>query len=154
MVLLSAAARRGPEPLQPWAVLPKKVAAAEGWGMSAITIQQMTERVAQLLEERLRVKGSLQDKLHRAGRRLPRKAREAGAVLVQAEAMAQSPKLLLQIDHEAVALAYDICVRHLNTVNPGAARRNMVLNIAASIAFSLLVVGLLVLAVIYLRGLV
>ena len=120
--------------------------------MSAATIQQMADRVAQLLDERLRLKGSLEDQLRRAGRRLPRKVRAAGAVLVQAVAMAQNPKLLLQIDDETVALAYDLCVRHLNGVNPGAARKGALLNLAASIAFSLLVVGLLVLVVLYLRG--
>ena len=122
--------------------------------MSAVTIQQMTDRVAALLEERLRVKGTLDEKLRRAGRRLPKRVRAAGEALVQAQAMAQSPKLLMQIDDAAVAIAYDICVRHLGGLSPGAARRGMLLNIAASIGFSLLVVAGLVLVVLYLRGFV
>ena len=123
--------------------------------MSAVTIEQMANRVAELLEQRLRLKGGgLDDKLRRAGRRLPRRVRDAGAVLVQAQAMAQSPKLLMQINDEAVAIAYDICVRHLGGLRPGAARRGMLLNIAASIGFSLLVVAGLVLIVLYLRGFV
>ena len=122
--------------------------------MSAVTIQQLTDRVAALLEERLRVKGSLAEKLRRAGRRLPRRVREAGAVLVQAQAMAQVPKLLMQIDDEAVADAYDISVRHLNTLNAGGGRRGMLLNMLASVGFSLLVVAGLVLAVLWWRGFV
>ena len=123
--------------------------------MSAITIQQMADRVSELLAERLRVKGAtLQDRLTKAGRRLPRRVRDGGEALVQATKMAQSPKLVLQIDDGAVAMAYDICLKHLNTVNPAAARRGAILNIAASIAFSLLVVAVLLVTVLYLRGLV
>ncbi len=123
--------------------------------MSAVTIEQMANRVAELLEGRLRLKGGdLSDKLRRAGRRLPRKVREAGAVLVQAVSMAQVPKLLMQMDDETVAIAYDICVKHLNAVNPAAARRGMLLNMLASMGFSLLVVAGLVVVVLYLRGFV
>ncbi|MEO6299995.1 MAG: hypothetical protein ABIV25_10585 [Paracoccaceae bacterium] len=123
--------------------------------MSAITIEQMANRVAELLEERMRLKGGdLEAKLRRAGRRLPRKVRDAGAVLVQAVNMAQVPKLLMQIDNETVAIAYDTCVQHLNTLNYGLARRGLLLNMLASIGFSLLVVAGLVLAVLYWRGFV
>ena len=123
--------------------------------MSAVTIEQMANRVAELLEQRLRIKGGgLDDKLRRAGRRLPKRVRAAGEALVQAVAMAQRPKLLMQIDDEAVAIAYDICVRHLGGLRPGAARWGMLLNIAAAIGFSLLVVAGLVLIVLYLRGFV
>ena len=123
--------------------------------MSAVTIQQMADRVSALLEERLRLKGGdLSDKLRRAGRRLPRKVRDAGEALVAATQMAQVPKLLMQIDDGAVAIAYDICLRHLNTLNPAAARRGMLLNMLASIGFSLLVVVGLVILVLYLRGFV
>ncbi len=123
--------------------------------MSAVTIQQMADRVSALLEERLRLKGGdLSDKLRRAGRRLPRRVRDAGEALVSATQLAQSPKLLLQIDDGAVANAYDICLRHLNTLNPAAARWGMLLNMLASVGFSLLVVAGLVIAVLYLRGFV
>ena len=41
--------------------------------MSLATVKQMADRVDQLLEERLRLKGgTLDSKLRRAGRRLPR----------------------------------------------------------------------------------
>lgn len=123
--------------------------------MSLATVQQMANRVDQLLEERLHLRGgTLEDKLRRAGRRLPRAVREAGGALATAVTMMQSPKLMRQVDDETVAIAYDICVRHLTKVSPGAARRGMILNIAASIAFSLLVVAVLVVAVLYWRGFV
>ena len=123
--------------------------------MSLVTVQQMANRVEALLEERLRLKGgTLADKLRRAGRRLPRKVRDAGAALATAVTMMQSPKLRPQVNDETVALAYDICVRHLTTINPAAARQGLILNMAASIAFSLLVVAVLLVAVLYWRGFV
>lgn len=121
--------------------------------MSLATVQQMADRVDQLLEERLRLKGgTLEDKLRRAGRRLPRPVRDAGAALATAVTMMQSPKLMRQVDDETVAVAYDICVRHLTKVNPGAARLGVILNMAASIAFSLLVVAGLLIGFLYWRG--
>ena len=123
--------------------------------MSLVTVQQMATRVEALLEERLRLKGgTLADKLRRAGRRLPRRVRDAGAALATAVTMMQSPKLMHQVNDETVALAYDICVRHLTTINPAAARQGLILNMAASIAFSLLVVAVLLVAVLYWRGFV
>ncbi len=123
--------------------------------MSVVTVQQMASRVDALLEERLRLKGgTLDDKLRRAGRRLPRTVRDAGAALATAVTMMQSPKLMHQVDDHTVAVAYDICVRHLTTVNPGAARNGVILNIAASIAFSLLVVTVLLVSFLYWQGLI
>lgn len=123
--------------------------------MSVVTVQQMADRVSELLGERLRVKGdTLEARLKKAGRRLPRKVRDAGAVLVQATQMIRNPKLLHLVDDAVVAEAYDICLRHLNTVNPNEAMKTLVLGIAAHIAFSLLVVGALVVATLYWRGLI
>ena len=121
--------------------------------MSVVSVQQMADRVSELLGQKLRVKGdTLELRLNRAGRRLPRKVREAGAVLVQATQMIRNPKLMHQVEYEAVALAYDTCLRHLNTVDPKDAVKAMVLDIAAHIAFSLLVVAVLLIATLYWRG--
>ncbi|MBI1170193.1 hypothetical protein GC209_02235 [bacterium] len=121
--------------------------------MSKITIQQMADRVSALMEERLKITGpSLEAKVQRAGRRLPREVREAAEALVAALQLAQNPKLLMQIDDEAVAIAYDICLRHLNGLNRAQRRRGMVLDAAARIAFALLVVGVLLVAVLRWRG--
>lgn len=84
--------------------------------MGAITIQQMADRVAALMEERLGIKGTgLAAKLRRGGRRLPRKVRTAAEDLAEAAHMSQNPKLLLQVDETRVAEAYDLCLRHLVT---------------------------------------
>jgi hypothetical protein len=121
--------------------------------MSVVTVQQMADRVAGLLEERLRIKGStLEAKLDRAEHRLPRKVREAVASLAQATYMVRSPKLMHQVDDETVAVAYDICLRYLNTVSPGATRMHFVIDIAVRISTVLFFVGVLFVLVLYWRG--
>lgn len=121
--------------------------------MSVVTVQQMADRVSALLGERLRVRGdTLEARLKKAGRRLPRKVRDAGAELVQATQMIRNPKLRHLVDDAVVAAAYDTCLRHLTTVNPNEARITLLVGIAAHIAFSLLVVAVLVIVTLYWRG--
>ena len=123
--------------------------------MSAVTIQQMADRVAGLMEQKLRVGGKgLAVKVRKAGRRLPRNVRIAAEALVQANDMAKSARLMHQIDEELVAEAYDICVRHLGRVDLADRRKGVAVGIAASVAFSLLVVAGLVGVVVWWRGLI
>lgn len=123
--------------------------------MSTVTTQQMVDRVAALLEQKLRVRGAtLADKVRKAGRRLPKKVRVAAEALAQAGQMAGNPRLMYQIDPAVVAEAYDICVRHLGGVDLADRRRGMLVGIAGSIAFSLLVVVGLFVAVLWWRGLI
>lgn len=128
-------------------------AANSGAQMSKITIQQMADRVSALLEERLKIVGpTLEAKLQRAGNRLPRTVREAAEAMVQATRMAQNPKLLMRIDDEAVAVAFDICMKHLNAINRAERRRGLVLDAAARVAFALVVVVVLLVVVLRWRG--
>jgi hypothetical protein len=123
--------------------------------MSAVTIMQMADRVSALIEERLGVRGrSLPDRVRRAGRRLPRKVREAASLLAEASEMALNPKLQVRVDEGQVAEAYDICVRHLGRLNRAERRKTALVGVAASAAFAVLVVAVLVIAVVYWRGLV
>ena len=93
----------------------------------------MADRVAELLEQRLRIRGNgLAAKLHKGGRLLPRRVRAAAEVLQASAAMAQNPKLLLQVDVEATAQAYDVCLKHLNGSSFKGRRKNAVLSVAAS----------------------
>ncbi|MGA0541802.1 hypothetical protein [Neotabrizicola sp. VNH66] len=110
--------------------------------MSVATIRQMADRVADLMETRLRVKGrDLPEKLKRGGGRLPRKVRNAASLLAEASEMALNPKLQVRVDEGRVAEAYDICVRHLAPIGRADRRRGALASVGASIAFSLLVVG-------------
>jgi hypothetical protein len=121
--------------------------------MSAITIQQMADRVAGLMEDRLRIRGAgLSDKLARGGRSLPRRVRKAAEVLAEAAQMSQNPRLLLQINHEHVAEAYDTCLRYLAPLGAGARRVAMLTGIVAQVGFGLVVMAAALLLVLKVRG--
>lgn len=121
--------------------------------MSAITIQQMAERVAELMQERLHVKGlGLSEKLRKGGRLLPRKVRQAAADLAQAAEMAQNPKLLLQLDEEKIAGNYDLCVKHLGGLNVWEKRKGMLIGLTTSLLFIVVTVAALVLGIMVWRG--
>lgn len=122
--------------------------------MSAATFQQMADRVAALMEERLRIRGrGLSEKLRRGGKALPRHVRAAAEALARAAEQAQNPRLLIQIDPEVVAADYDTCLRHLQDLNRRDRRIAMLSGMATSILFSLIAVAGLFVAVLYWRGL-
>lgn len=121
--------------------------------MSATTIQQMADRVAQLMEERLRVKGrTLSDKLERGGQMLPRVVRAEARSLATFAEMAQNPKLLLQIDETRVAAAYDVCVRHLGGINAWGRSRGILRGFVTSLLGNLLLLAALITAILAWRG--
>lgn len=123
------------------------------YGMSAVTIQQMADRVGQLMEERLSVRGrDLPTKLRKSGRLMPRKVRDAAASLGDAARKAQNPKLLGQIDLGQLTEAYDLCVRHLGAINVASRRRQVIGSVLSSIGFGVLMLGLLVIGVLVWRG--
>lgn len=121
--------------------------------MSAVTIQQMADRVAQLLEERLGLGGrDLSVRLKRAGRMLPKKVRDSGKVLAAAAHKAQNPKLLGQIDMGDVTEAYDVCVKHLIAIDPVGRRRDLFAGIIGSVGFGVLVLAVALFGFLAWRG--
>jgi hypothetical protein len=123
--------------------------------MTGVPIQQMADRVAGLMEQRLKISGQgLEEKLRKGGKLLPRNVRAAAQRVAEASILAQNPKLLTRIDQEAVAKAYDTAVRYLTRLGAKDRRIGAVLNFAASVAFSLLIVAALVFAVLRWRGFV
>ncbi len=121
--------------------------------MSAVAIQQMADRVAGLLEERLNLTGrDLAAQLRRGGRLLPRKVREAVQILAGAAEKAKNPKLLGQVNMGEVADAYDTCVKHLMTVDPTGRRRDTIAGMIGSVGFGVLGLILAIIAFLAWRG--
>ncbi len=121
--------------------------------MSSVAIQQMADRVAQLLEERLSLGGrDLDAKLTRGGRILPRRVREGAKLLAASAEKAKNPKLLGQIDMGAVTDAYDACVRHLMTVDPSGRRKDTWAGAIGFVGYGLVFLIIGVTAVLIWRG--
>ena len=123
--------------------------------MSGITVQQMADRVAALMEDRLRVRGAgLAEKLRRGGRLLPRRVRTEAAYLAKAAANSAVPKLFLQLDHQRIAAAYDVCLRHLGPIGAGLRRSAYLYHLLTSVAVAVFLAGVIVVSVLFLRGLI
>ena len=121
--------------------------------MSAATIQQRADRVAELMETRLKVAGrGLEEKLHRGGRKLPRRERNAATELAKAAAMAQNPKLFMQLDQEAIAQAYDTCLRHLGGLQKWGRRRAFFEGWLLSVVTSMVVLAAIIAVILRWRG--
>lgn len=123
--------------------------------MGVTTVQQMADRVAALMEQRLKIGGTgLSAKLKRGGRRLPRKVRREAEYLAGVSELAMHPKVQMMLDEARIAQAYDTCVRYLNPLGARDRLLDRVLGIGGSIAFALLVVGGGLIAVMAWRGLI
>ncbi|MCV2868371.1 hypothetical protein OEW28_06985 [Defluviimonas sp. WL0002] len=121
--------------------------------MDGASVQQMADRVAELMSNRLGIRGrTLADKLRRGGRRLPRRVRKQAEYLSRAVDEAANPALLARMDQERVAAAFDACLRHLQPIGAGQRWYNRLMDFAAQLAFVILVTGLLVLATLVWRG--
>jgi hypothetical protein len=117
--------------------------ATQSKSMSAITIRQMADRVAGLLDDRLQAPGSdLAAKLARVRRQLPRRVYEAAARLSQATVAANNPKLMVRINEGVLAEDFDVCVRHLTAIPPGTGFLRGVVRVAVSVAVGLCVLAL------------
>ena len=80
---------------------------------SAVIILQKSARIAQLLEESAGVKGAtLETRLGRAHRYLPREARAAGQRIAVAERKARMGGIV-EVDAQLFDNDYRVCLRHL-----------------------------------------
>ncbi len=121
--------------------------------MGAVAVQQMADRVADLMEERLRVRGvGLSTKLRKGKRHLPRKVSLAASALADAAEKAQNPKLFVQIDQNKVAEDYDICVRYLTMINPRNPLITLLTGVAVTLALGLLLMGVVFIVLQRARG--
>ena len=113
----------------------------------------MAERVSQLMEDRLDVRGrDLPAKLRDGGSQLPRKLRHEAAMLAEAADLARNPKLLPRLDRVRLARAHDALTRHLSRLGRSERRRDALRGIATSVVLSLLLVAALFVATLVWRG--
>lgn len=111
--------------------------------MNMMAVQQMAERISELLAEKHRLRGpDLAAKLRRGRRLLPRRVREAADRLAQAGERAKNPKLWAQIDMDQLSRDYDACMSHLAAIDPAARRRGALWSMVESVGIGVLVFGL------------
>lgn len=114
----------------------------------------MSAALCALLAEKLSLRrGSLADRLRRAGRRLPARIRAQAQIVAEAEALSLHPKLARRIDRHGVSRAFAEVRDHLNGIDAGYLRRGALLGMLAGLAFNMLLFTALVLVVLRWRGL-
>jgi hypothetical protein len=97
---------------------------------------------------------TLRDGLSRAGRRLPMRARKAGAEIVAAQDLTGHPKLQQQLDGKKLDRAFDRLQEGIKSVDIKDLRSRWLLGGLASLAFNILLFFGLFLAFLRWRGLI
>lgn len=96
----------------------------------------------------------LRQALTRAGRRLPMRARKAGAEIVAAQGLSGHPKLQQQLDSRKLDLAFDRLIEGAKSVNVNHLRKRWLLGALAGMVFNLLLFGVLFVIFARWRGLI
>lgn len=123
--------------------------------MDQARFAMQVEEIRTLLEERLKVRGrSLDRQVNKAGRLLPRRVRGQARYIAQAATLAQNPKLLRMIDWPRTEAAHAEVVAWLRTIDPSERRWTRIINMAALIAFNLLLIAGLLVGFLWWRGIV
>lgn len=106
-----------------------------------------------LVTDRLHLRGqTLTQKMQRARRHLPRRMRHEAAILSEAEALWQNPRLHRRIDLARLERAARNLERHLRPLGAAERRRALLMGILASLAFNMLAVAGLVMGILIWRG--
>lgn len=102
-------------------------------------LQRETARLAQLMEDRLDIRGAdFTTKVRRAGRLLPRHVRKEAALLASALPMVEHPRLSRQLEGDRLARAAKNLETHLLSVDPWERRMGTFVSWAAGLASGLL----------------
>jgi len=123
--------------------------------MTAETLQNQADEISKLLAEKLRVRGrTLQAQHRKVGRRLPKKLRADIAALLEAQNVIDHPKLGRQVDVEALTKGAARVVEHLQAIDPWERFKDRWLGILGAISAALIITFILVVYVLWKRGLV
>ncbi len=118
------------------------------------TLQHEINTARGRLRSRLGARGkTLAQALHRARRSLPRSARQAGAHLVQMQAMAAHPRLRRLVGRAEVDAALSALNAPLATINVKDRRKDRLLSLARSAVVNMMIFGTLLIVFMRWRGL-
>lgn len=96
----------------------------------------MAEELAETMARQLRLRGGrLADVTSRAGRKLPRHLHEEARAIIEAEMLAEHPKLAHRVDPRRLRKAERKLRQFLDKQNPGAERRAEILDRLAAVVF-------------------
>lgn len=105
------------------------------------------------LSDKMGLRGaSLERQLRRAGRRLPRRPRRAGAVILGAQDWMAHPKLARILDFSSVNNAFADLHSYLDGLDPKEARKTARLRLVSSIVLNLIALAALIYALLHWQG--
>lgn len=108
-----------------------------------------------LMAERLRIRGrTLDDKLRRARRLMPRRVAREAAYLAEAQHLCGAPKLARRIDPARLDAAHRVVTDYLRSVDPKERRKDRILGILGVVAVNILLIGGALIYYLWYRGLV
>lgn len=120
-----------------------------------MTYQEYCDRISGLMDEHLGVRGkTLEKKMVKAGRLLPKSFHRDGEILIAALNYETSPKLARMIDDGEVQRAFQACEKYLSEVDPWDRRKNKMVGVLSTNAYNLIVISALVVGVMIWRGLI
>ncbi len=113
--------------------------------MTMIDIETRIETVRGMIREKLRIRAkTLEGQTRKAGRLIPRSIRRNINELLEAQALAQHPKLSRMLDHAALDDAQTRITAFLDGIDPAERRKDKILSLLGVIAFNLLLIGALI----------
>lgn len=111
-------------------------------------------RLEQLLADKFGArKGSLERRLRKAGRRLPRATRRDVAQVAEARQLTRHPKLMRMVDARRTERAFRLAEQALTEVDVADRRKGALLGMLGALVFNLMLVVALWVAVVQGRGL-
>jgi hypothetical protein len=113
--------------------------------MSAASIRQMAERVAALVEDRLRLPRKGVDTAHyliKAERHVPKDVAAQLRVLAEAMSLTGDANAVRRVDYERLSVAYETCLAHFQALPAGIRRQRFLAEAARNIWVNLLVFAL------------
>ncbi|PSL22144.1 hypothetical protein [Shimia abyssi] len=118
-------------------------------------LSRKTRALLDLIHEKFGIKADKLDiAMRKIGRRLPKRAHTSAKVLVDAQAQAGHPKLMLQGDMTRVAAAYETLKQDLDAVDRADRRKGAILGTLGALSFNLIALVVLLVAFLMWRGLI